>query len=334
MIKGSREVGTRLGELARQILDGARPDDIPVGTAQATPTFDWRQVQRWGIDPSLLPAGSDIHFRTPTAWELYRVYIVGALTLLLTQTALITGLLIQRRHLRRAERELRESEAALRKSYKRKRNRDLGTRLLQAKETEHARIARELHDDICQRMLVLTIELESLGRAAPEGASAAEALKVAQDIAASLHELSHRLHPTRLRLIGLVAALDRLCVEVSRAGIAVAFTHDNVPAPLPPNLMLCLFRVVQEALQNVIKYSNARHLSVHLSGGTDGLLLTVVDDGVGFDVNAAWGKGVGLDSMVERLEAIGGTLDIRSTAGAGTRLTAAVPVHVMQNTRE
>jgi signal transduction histidine kinase len=150
-------------------------------------------------------------------------------------------------------------------------------------------------------------------------------VKLVQEIATSLHDLSHRLHPTRLRLLGLVAALDQLCIEVSRTGIDVAFTHDNVPAPLPPDLMLCLFRVVQESLQNAMKYSNAKHVCVHLSWGTDGLVLTVVDDGVGFDVNAAWGKGVGLVSLVERIEAIGGTLDIRSTAGAGTRLTAGVP---------
>jgi signal transduction histidine kinase len=204
--------------------------------------------------------------------------------------------------------------------------------LIQATDTEHARIARELHDDICQRMSLLTIELQSLVRAVPEGASVAEALKVAQDVAISLHELSHRLHPTQLRLIGAVAAIDRLCVEVSRAGIAVAFTHDQVPASLPPDVMLCLFRVAQESLQNAVKYSNARNVSVHLTGDTDRLGLTIVDDGVGFEVDAAWGKGVGLVSMVERLEAIGGTLDIGSIAGEGTRVTATVPLCVVHNT--
>jgi signal transduction histidine kinase len=323
MMRGSRATGARVAEIARQILEGTPAEQIPIDVVPAVPTFDWRQIQRWGIDPLLLPPQSDIQFRTPSAWESYRAYVVGAVALLLTQTALITGLLIQRRHRRRAEGELRASEAALRKSYER--NRDLGARLLQAQETEHARIARELHDDICQRMLLLTIELEALGPAKPAGTSAAEALKLAQDIASSLHELSHRLHPTRLRLIGLVAALDRLCAEVSRAGIAVEFTHDNVPATLPPDLMLCLFRVV-------LKYSNAQRLTVDLNGGSRGLVLTIADNGVGFHVNAAWGKGVGLVSMVERLEATGGTLDVSSTPGAGTQLTATIPAHVMQTT--
>ena len=328
MIKSSRTIGTRLGEITRQILRGARPDDIAVGTVPATPTFDWRQVRRWGIDPSLLPPGSDVQFRTPTAWEAYRVYIAGALALLLTQSALITGLLIQRRRRRMAERRLRRRETDLRKSYQR--NRDLGARLLHAQDTEHARIARELHDDISQRMFLLTVELEFLDQARAEEAPAARALEMAQGIATSLHELSHRLHPARLRLTGLVTALDQLCVDVSRAGVAVEFTHENVPAPLPPELTLCLFRVVQEALQNAIKYASPRHISVHASGGPDGLRLTVADDGVGFDVDAAWGKGVGLVSMVERLEAFGGALDIRSTPGAGTQLTATVSVSGVQ----
>jgi signal transduction histidine kinase len=130
-----------------------------------------------------------------------------------------------------------------------------------------------------------------------------------------------------------VAALDRLCVELSHAGANVAYTHDNVPSVIPPDVMLCLFRVVQEGLQNAMKYSNAHELSVHLEGGDNGLGLTITDDGAGFDVDAAWGKGVGLVSMVERLEAIGGTLEISSKSGAGTRLTATVPVHVIQNVR-
>ena len=93
---------------------------------------------------------------------------------------------------------------------------------------------------------------------------------------------------------------------------------------------MCLFRVVQEALQNALKYSKAHEVSVHLSGRPEGLSLTIVDDGVGFDVDAAWGKGLGLISMGERLEAIGGTLEIRSTPGAGTRLEVTVPIDVVK----
>jgi signal transduction histidine kinase len=106
-----------------------------------------------------------------------------------------------------------------------------------------------------------------------------------------------------LRVIGLVSALESLCAELSHAGVAIAYTHDNVPSALPPDVMLCLFRVAQEALQNALKYSRATELALRLSGTSHGLTLTIFDNGVGFDVDAAWGRGVGLRSMFERLQA-------------------------------
>jgi signal transduction histidine kinase len=133
-------------------------------------------------------------------------------------------------------------------------------------------------------------------------------------------------------MLGLVAALEHLCVELSRAGFTITFTHDLVPPTLAPEVMLCLFRVVQEALQNAIKHSKAKDVSVHLGYDGDGLTVTIVDSGVGFDVEAAWGNGVGLVSMVERLEAIGGTLRIDSRRGEGTRLTASVVTDLARDT--
>jgi signal transduction histidine kinase len=320
----------RTGELALRVLRGESPDDIPLAALDLnTSQVDWRQLRRWRIDEARVPAGTLVKFREPTIWDTYYRYIVAAIALLLTQTVLITGLLIQRKRRRRAEEDLRQSQGELRRSYER--NRDLGGRLLKAQESERSRIARELHDDICQRMLLLTIELESLNRANAGEPPARDALETAQDIFKSLHELSHRLHPARLRMIGLAAALNRLCTETARAGIDIDYAHDNVPTVLPSELMLCLFRTVQEALQNAIKYSGARALSVRLTGCAKGLTLVVIDDGVGFDVDVAWGKGVGLVSMVERVEAIGGSLEVRSQPGAGTRLIATVPFEASES---
>ncbi len=314
----------RVGDVALRVLRGEAANSIPMARLNLNSNqVDWRQLQRWGIDGARVPADTLVKFREPTVWDRYRIYILGALAVLGTQSVLIAGLLIQRNRRRRAEQKLRASQDALRKSYER--NRDLAARLLQAQETERSRIARELHDDICQRMLLLTMALES-SRGGDGAEQPTEALSIAQDIARSLHELSHRLHPARLRMIGLIPALDRLCVETSRAGIDIAYTHANVPSVLPPEVMLCLFRVVQEGLHNAIKYSDAKTLSVDVSGNGDGLTLTIEDNGVGFDVDTAWGKGVGLVSMVERLEAIGGSLDIRSHPGGGTHLQARVPV--------
>jgi len=296
------------------------------------PVVDWRQVQRWGIAHSRLPARSQILFREPTAWERYKVYIVGAVTALLAQAALIAGLLIHRARRQDAEQQMRHSEAALRKSYERVRN--LGSRLLNAQEGERSRIARELHDDVSQQLAVLKWDLKLLGRAVQGQAQtvAAEAVKRADEIVTSVHDLSHRLHPARLRLMGLVEALDGLQSELSRPDVPITFAHVNVPPILRPDLTLCLFRIVQEALQNALKYSKAHSVSVDLRGVSDGIALTIGDDGVGFDVDAMWGTGLGLISMQERVEAIGGTLEIRSSPGAGTRLEIRVPASTLHDT--
>ena len=316
-----------VGQVALRVLGGESADSIPVVALNLNRNeVDWRQLRRWRIDERRVPSGTLVRFRDPTLWDRYSSYLLGGLALVMTQTVLITGLLIQRRRRQRAEAELRANQRELRRSYDR--NRALGARLLSAQETERSRIAGELHDDICQRMLVLTVELELLGRVNRPQSPAAEALSVARDISKSLHELSHRLHPTRLRMLGLVAALEHLCVELSRAGFTITFTHDLVPATLPPDVMLCLFRIVQEALQNAIKHSQAKNVSVHVGSNGDGLTVTIVDNGVGFDVEAAWSDGVGLVSMVERLEAFGGTLRIDSRRGEGTRLAASIPTEL------
>ena len=159
---------------------------------------------------------------------------------------------------------------------------------------------------------------------------AADALERSQEIARSVHDLSHRLHPAKLRLLGLVAALQALCVELSQSRPTITFTHDQVPPRLPADATLSLFRVVQEALHNAIKYSHASEVKVHLAGSPLGLSVTVVDDGVGFDVDAVAASGLGLVSMKERLEAIDGSLEIRSRAGRGTRVEAMVPAEILQ----
>lgn len=127
--------------------------------------------------------------------------------------------------------------------------------------------------------------------------------------------------------MGLVPALTGLQRELSESSeIDITLLREQVPPHLPHDFTLCLFRVAQEALQNAVKHSGARSVSMHLKGGPDVLTLTIVDDGVGFDVDAVWGNGLGLVSMSERLESIGGTLVIHSAPNAGTRLEIIAPV--------
>ena len=323
-----------LAQQALKVLRGQKADSIPISTADVNVTqVDWRQLQRWNIPEQRVPSGSVIKFREESAWARYRGYILGALVLLLAQSALLAGLIIQRAKRRKAEAKVRLGQAELRTSFDR--IRELGVRLLGAQEAERSRIARELHDDISQQLAVLAIDLQSLTRFGrnqiDDGRELARvAVDRVQGIAKSVHELSHRLHPAKLRLIGLVGALRSLQRELARNDVDITFTHDNVPPALPQDLALSLFRVVEEALQNAVKHGGARKISVHLDRHDDALTLTIADDGIGFDLGAAWGKGLGLISMHERLEAMGGTLTIQSKAGAGTCLEAIVQLREAQ----
>jgi signal transduction histidine kinase len=322
--------------LAVRVLHGERADSIPVSARDLNADqIDWRQLQRWNISEARIPAGTLVRFREPGVWQRYKSYILAASALLFAQTALIAGVLVQRTRRREAEGQVRRSEKELRASYER--IHDLGARLISAQEAERARIARELHDDVSQQVALLAIDLELLARGDHDMRGdppklAPEVLARAHSIARSVRALSHRLHPAKLRLTGLVAAITGLQRELSQPGLPITFTHENVPPALSNDLTLCLFRIVQEALQNAVKHSGARQVAVHLMASGDGLVLTIGDDGAGFNVDAVWGKGLGLINMVERLEPFGGTMKIRSTPGEGTRLDITVPVQAVQST--
>ena len=326
-LKDQSEQLDALGRLALRVLSGESADGIPVSSPNLNVRqVDWRQLRRWGISESRVPQGTRVLFKEASVWDRYRVYILAAAAVLVAQSFLIAGLLLQRRMRRQAEDHVRRDEEALRGSSERIRH--LGARLLHAQDSERSRIARELHDDISQQVALLSIDLELLlGAVQPDTEPlAGEALNRVQDLARSVHDLSHRLHPAKLRLLGLVPALQALQRELSRSDKTIAFTHEGVPPNLPPDLTLSVYRVVQEAVQNALKHGRARTVTVDLRGGSNVLGLTVSDDGVGFDVDAAWGEGLGLISMGERIEAIEGTLDIRSTPGGGTGLTITVPL--------
>ncbi len=225
---------------------------------------------------------------------------------------------------RRAEEGLRESQRELRA---------LTGRLLQAQETERRRIARELHDDLNQSLALLAVELDLLGQAPPKsmawlGGRMSELSAQVKQLSSAVHDLSHNLHPSKLEQLGLVAGVRGLCKEQIQAhGLEVEFTHQQMPPSIPDDTALCLYRIAQEALQNVIKHSGARHARVELRGREDGVSLRIVDDGVGFDLRAADGNGgLGLVGMRERLRLVGGALVIDSRPSAGTRIEVHVPL--------
>src|SRR5262249_54814454 len=150
--------------------------------------------------------------------------------------------------------------------------------------------------------------------------AACGALAHTHRIAKRVHNLSHTLHPARLQLLGLVASIEGLRREAMRPGLSITFEHDPVPAGLTPETVPCVYGLAQEALQNATNASAARRISMELRATVDHLAFTIVDDGVGFDTTQITTAGLGLVSMRERAEAIGGRLSIRSALGAGTRL--------------
>ncbi len=206
-------------------------------------------------------------------------------------------------------------------------------KLIQAQEEERTRIARELHDDINQRLVLLAIRLEELQHNLPSPKAKiindiAEAGKQVQDLASDVQALSHHLHSSKLEYLGLPAAAAGFCREVSgRQGVEIDFHSENIPKDLPKEASLCLFRVLQEAIQNAIKHSGSRHFEVSLSGGPSEMALTVRDSGIGFDPEEAMkGRGLGLTSIRERLKLVNGNLSIDSQPQHGTTIQVRVPL--------
>jgi PAS domain S-box-containing protein len=210
---------------------------------------------------------------------------------------------------------------------------ELTGRLIHAQEEERARIARELHDDISQRMAFLQIGLDqfeqSIGGLSPNEHNELRNLThVASEVSSDLHNMSHRLHPARLDLQGLVAATGSFCKELANQfELQINFVHHDVPPQIPTAVALCLFRIVQESLRNIVKHAKTSEAIVELSGHGDRIDLTISDSGLGFQTDSAESHGgLGLISMRERLRLIGGQFVVKSVPAHGTRIHVRVPL--------
>jgi PAS domain S-box-containing protein len=420
--------------IAARILQGESPRSIPVTSIDSySYQFDWRQLRRWKISESSLPAGSVIHFREPSLLERYRGYVIGGAVVVGAQMFLIGGLLIQRSRRQRAEGALRHSEArnrailrampdlmfvqdrhgtfvdfhtrnpnllyappeaflgktirdimppaladrfmnAIEQAHQTqdpviveydlhvdeprhfearivpadservisivrdvtiaKRavelNRVLAGRVIVSQEAERQRIARELHDDLGQKIALLNIDVGQLVRDLPIpeyrphlGRLSSQVDEIARD----LYDLSHKLHPSRLHMLGLVQSVRILCHDVSQQrDLAIAFSADHVPDAVDPSVSLCLYRITQEALHNVAKHSQSREASVRLERHSDEILLVITDSGIGFDPCGADHAGLGLASMRERVGILKGQLEIQAAPGGGTQILVRVPM--------
>jgi PAS domain S-box-containing protein len=446
-----------IADVALRVLKGESPETIPVREIDPNiAQFDWRQLRRWGISESRLPAGSLVRFRQPSLWDQYKLYVIGATSVVVLQTALIAGLFVHRARRRqienalreseerfhlmadtapvmiwragtdkacdffnhpwlqfrgrtigqelgdgwtegvhsadlerylatynqafderrpfrveyrlrradgeyrwvldsgiprfasdgafagyigsciditerqRAEAELRESEASLRKSHQQ--NQELAGRLITAQEVERARIARELHDDVGQRLASFSIALGTLRRRLPGAPQPvrdelAGLQRETVTLGNDLRSLSHELHPALLEHLGLVDALRRRCEEVSaESGVTVALDVTSEVGQVPDEVALCLYRVAQEALRNVVNHAQARSARVELSRQNGRVAMRITDDGRGFEPGmGASHRGLGLVSLDERVKMLEGTLAIKSSPHIGTTVSVMVP---------
>jgi PAS domain S-box-containing protein len=449
-VLGWAATGRDAAGFAVRVLNGKKPEDIPIVESDNIYLFDWKALQRWGFKESDLPPGSIVLNRQMSFWETYKRYTIVGIFLFWAQLLVIVGLLWQRANRRktqdtlvRSHRQLLETEQRFRlvansapvmiwmsgvdklctyfnqrwleftgRSFEeelgngwtkgvhpedlkatlarytnafdrhepfqleyRLRRHDgeyrglldegvprfnvdgsfagyigsaiditerklaeetlskVSQRLIEAQEEERAWLARELHDDINQNVALLAANLGSLREGLPPWAAEfsqqiADATEKLANLGNDIQNLSHHLHSPKLEYLGLAAAAASFCKEFSgRQHVDINFHTENIPEELPHELSLCLFRVLQEALQNAAKHSGSRHFEVSFRGGASEIELKVHDSGIGFEPEQALkGRGLGLTSMKERMKLVGGQLHIVSKPGAGTTIRACVPV--------
>jgi signal transduction histidine kinase len=303
-------------KLALRILHGENIAHLPVEPAPPNRVFvDWRQLQKWKILENNLPAGAVVMYREPSLWDTHKQAILTAAAVVFLQSALIVLLVVQVRRRKRSEQSVRQ----------------LTRRVINANEDERRRIARELHDDIGQRLSLAVVQLDLF-----RGQISAEALKNHTDLDGSIenlsslvsdvHNLSHRLHSSMLEHIGLTAAIRDLCQQISQSyGLEIEFHCHATSSHFSQEVSLCFYRVAQEALNNAVKHSQSNNATLTLSEKSGVLQMLVQDLGVGFKV-ANVSTGLGFSAMQERLGSIGGSLFVESEPGKGTVVIAEAPI--------
>jgi signal transduction histidine kinase len=310
----SREA-RRAADVALRLLAGESPAHVTVPpVVPLVVAYDWRELQRFHVPESVLPAGSEVRFRPPSLWEAHRTAVLVTFAVVLLQALLIAGLLAQRARLRRAEERVHV----------------LNRRLLHAQEEERKLIARELHDDFSQRLARLAIDAARLEYSAAvpvEGRPAPmrdELTRLSEDA----HALAYQLHPSTLEDLGLSEALRNEAERFTRLE-AVPVTVDIRDGSAKPSreTALCLFRIAQEGLRNVSRHAQARSVTVSCAPSGRGLELRLRDDGNGFDPDRRRERpSLGLASMRERVETLGGRLAVRSAPGQGTEISVWAPL--------
>jgi len=316
------KIGTAAAEAALRLLGRGHPDNFVPPDGANEYVFDWRQLKRWGFSEKDLPPGSVVKYRVPTAWEQYRWRIVGTAVLIVAQSLLIGGLLIQRYRRGRAE----ESP------------RDMTGRLLQAQDDERRRIARDLHDGTGQQLSGIVLSVGQVLADFPPGHEQLRQLLQDSHVASrqALNEVravSYALHPPILDGLGLISALHWYLDGLQKR---TSFNIDfDAPAALPetsPDAQRTLFRIVQESIANGLRHSGGTALRVKLSDNGNGITLEIEDNGRGMSTDeleraeSAASLGVGIAGMRERVRQLHGIFKLNSSS-TGTRVLVSLPTH-------
>lgn len=310
--------GRAAATMAGRILSGEKPKDIPIIRNNNVYMFDWRAMRRWDRSESVLPVGSTVLFRELSVWERTKWYWISALLIILGLSGLAIYLQFSRKQLRIA----RDAQA------------QLSGLLINAQEKERSRLAAELHDDFSQRLALLALGLENAVDALPNSPRIAkqqlhELLNSASEIGADIHTVSHRLHSATLQNLGLVPGIGALCKEFKdRHGIEISFSSEEIPKGVQSDVALCLFRIVQESLQNLRKHSGVLKAEVRIRRRGGRIVVSIHDEGKGFEARGNGDPGLGIRSMRERARLVGGNLKIQSEPGKGTTIEATVPLQI------
>jgi signal transduction histidine kinase len=310
----AREMGRVAAQSAAEIIHNGAALEQRKLVELSLPTYDWRELQAWNIDSARLQPGSIVRFKPPSLLRHYFGWVMLIVLVVAGQTLLVAALLLQHRRRRRAELA----------------SRDLGSRLINAHEEERRRIARELHDDLSQRLARLSIDASYVA-ANPETDVSREILQNMQpelvSVSKDVHDMSYRLHPSLLEDLGLGAALQAECDQLRRrSGLNIVERIGDLPVQPPRDVALCVYRIAQEALHNAIRHAKAGTIEIAVESGAQSLNLTVSDNGVGFEqAEDHTHIGLGLSSMRERARLVGGSLAIHSRPGQGTTVSLTVP---------
>lgn len=323
-LASSEKQGKWAGEKTVRILRGETASRKPLAaTATNQFVFDWRQMQRWGIRESDLPPGSTIQFREPSLWVSNRSYLLLGAAVIAVQTILIVALIVSGAARVLANRALRAS---------REEARLLSGRLLTAQEDERRHLAREMHDDLSQRLAVSAVQAGKIEQQAADSPLARQALTQLREslvgLSEDVHRLSRQLHPAILEDLGLADALRTECEAFARREkIAVDFQCHDLPSTLPKDAGICCYRIAQESLRNIVKHSGTSRALVNLASDDELLYLEVRDFGRGFEPEKTQSRpGIGLASMEERVRLVGGQLMVLSRPGRGTTVSVRIPL--------